>query len=119
MSRIHDAVVIGGGFYGCSLALYLAQRGYRVIVVEQEPQLLQRASYSNQARVHNGYHYPRSFMTAMRSVVNFPRFLSDFGECIHNSFEKLYAIAAIGSKVNAYQFEQFCRNIGSPIRPAA
>lgn len=71
-----DAVVIGGGFYGCAIAVFLArQRNWRVCLVEQEKALMTRASYNNQARVHNGYHYPRSFVTAYRSRINLPRFL--------------------------------------------
>ena len=69
-----DAVVIGGGFYGTAIASYLVRtRGLRrVLLVEREPVLLSRASFHNQARVHNGYHYPRSFTTAYRSRVNLP-----------------------------------------------
>lgn len=113
-----DAVVIGGGFYGCITALHLHQNGYSVAIVERDSDLLLRASYANQARIHNGYHYPRSFMTAWRSLTNFPRFVADFSTCIDNSFEKIYAIARRNSRVNAYQFRQFCGNIGAPIRPA-
>jgi hypothetical protein len=72
-----DAVVIGGGFYGCNLARFLSNRWQRVVVVEKEPELLTRASYVNQARIHSGYHYPRSFLTALRSFFNFPRFVKD------------------------------------------
>lgn len=63
-----DAVIIGGGFYGSAIAIYLAKtRGLRrVILLEREPELLLRTSYNNQARVHNGYHYPRSFTTSFR-----------------------------------------------------
>ena len=62
-----DAVIIGGGFYGSSIAIYLAkQRGFkRITLIEREAELLSRASYNNQARVHNGYHYPRSFLKLM------------------------------------------------------
>lgn len=69
-----DAVIIGGGFYGAAIAVYLVKnRGMRkVILLERESSLLSRASYNNQARIHNGYHYPRSFTTAFRSRVNFP-----------------------------------------------
>lgn len=113
-----DAVIIGGGFYGCITALYLKQLGYDVVIIEREADLLTRASYANQARVHNGYHYPRSFMTAWRSLTNFPRFVLDFAGCVDDSFEKVYAIARRNSKVSAYQFKQFCHNIGAPIRQA-
>ena len=77
---MYDAAVIGGGFYGAAIAIYLvARRGLSAVcLVEREPDLLMRASYNNQARVHNGYHYPRSFTTAYRSRVNLPRFARDF-----------------------------------------
>lgn len=114
----YDAVVVGGGFYGCSLALTLAQRFSKILIVEREPELLTRASYANQARVHNGYHYPRSLLTAGRSAVNYPRFLRDFESCTDGSFLKVYAIARGTSKVTAYQFQQFCARVGIPARPA-
>ena len=116
---IWDAVIIGGGFYGCALAVFLRQHGHQVMILEEGVDLMTRASYVNQARIHNGYHYPRSFITAWRSLVNFPRFVLDFRESVDNSFEKIYAIARRGSKVNAFQFRQFCQNIGAPIRPAS
>ena len=60
----YDYVVIGGGFYGCCLALYLRSISARVLVVEAGPRLMDRASRVNQARVHTGFHYPRSAATA-------------------------------------------------------
>ncbi|MDY6939773.1 MAG: FAD-dependent oxidoreductase [Cyanobacteriota bacterium] len=114
----YDAVAIGGGFFGCKMALYLKEKLDRVLIIEREADLLQRASYTNQARVHNGYHYPRSLLTALRSSVNFPRFVSDYRECIDRTFDKYYAIAKVFSKVNAAQFQTFCQRIGIPLEPA-
>lgn len=111
-------VIIGGGFYGCSIAVYLASQGADVVLLEQASDLLTRASYHNQARLHGGYHYPRSFSTAYRSRLNFMRFLRDFRPAIVDQFTKLYAIARNGSKVSAHQFEFFCRSIEAPLRPA-
>ena len=59
-----DAVVIGGGFYGLYLAEFLAVRLPPGAAVRAGRGLMRRASYANQARVHNGYHYPRSVLTA-------------------------------------------------------
>ena len=117
---VHDAVIIGGGFYGAAIAVYLKkQRGFRrVLLIEQDDSLLSRASYNNQARVHNGYHYPRSFTTAYRSRVNMPRFLRDWPDAVPKDFVKLYAIARRNSKVTARQFDRFCRQIGARIEPA-
>lgn len=113
----HDAVIIGGGFYGAAIATYLAQQRKfsRVVLVEQCDALLQRASYNNQARVHNGYHYPRSFTTAFRSRINLPRFVQDYPKAVRQDFTKLYAIARRNSKVTARQFERFSREIGARI----
>lgn len=115
-----DAIIIGGGFYGAAVATYLVtQRGFkRVLLLEQESALMTRASYNNQARVHNGYHYPRSFTTAYRSRVNLPRFVKDWPQVVRQDFTKLYAIARRNSKVTAKQFERFCHEIGAAIRPA-
>jgi glycine/D-amino acid oxidase-like deaminating enzyme len=115
-----DAVVVGGGFYGSVIATYLAKvRGLeRVVLLEREEKLLQRASLNNQARVHNGYHYPRSYVTAFRSRINFPQFVADWPSSVYRRFTKLYAIARRGSKVNAAQFARFCRAIGADLAPA-
>jgi glycine/D-amino acid oxidase-like deaminating enzyme len=112
-----DTAVIGGGFFGCMLASELAGSGQRVILLEREADLLQRASYRNQARVHHGYHYPRSVLTALRSRFNFPRFVQDFSDCVVSDFTKLYAVARHRSKVSARQFRTFMEQIGAPIAP--
>lgn len=114
-ARAHrwDAVVIGGGFYGCALALALQERRLRVLLIEQADGLLQRASFTNQARIHNGYHYPRAMLTALRSRVNLPRFTADFPAAVDASFTKLYAIARYQSRVSAGQFQRFCAGIGA------
>jgi glycine/D-amino acid oxidase-like deaminating enzyme len=117
---IYDAIVIGGGFYGSAMAVYLAKhRGFRnILLIEREAGLLTRASYNNQARVHNGYHYPRSFTTAFRSRVNLPKFVRDWPAAIQKDFTKLYAIARRNSKVTARQFRRFCQEIGAKLEPA-
>jgi glycine/D-amino acid oxidase-like deaminating enzyme len=114
-----DAVVVGGGFFGASLAHHLArERGLSVVLFEQEPALMRRASHANQARVHQGYHYPRSLLTALRCRINFPRFVGEFGDCIDDRFEKTYAVARTFSNVTADQFRTFCERIGAPLAPA-
>ena len=117
----YDAIVIGGGFYGAAIAVYLkGKRGFEnVLLVEREQDLLQRASYNNQARVHNGYHYPRSFTTAYRSQVNLPRFVQDYPHAIKRDFTKLYAIPRRNSKVTAKQFRRFCHGIGAKLELAS
>lgn len=118
MTEAVDALILGGGFYGLYLAEFLAAHLGRVMLCEREAQLMRRASYANQARVHNGYHYPRSVLTALRSRVNFPRFVSEFHPAIDDTFEKVYAVARRSSKVTAEQFFNSMKRIGAPIQPA-
>ncbi len=121
MNGVFDYLIIGGGFYGLSIALFLRDelKIDNILVIEKESEMLTHASYVNQARVHNGYHYPRSVLTAFRSAVNFPRFCSDYDEAIVNDFDKYYGIARILSKVNAGQFENFVKKIGSDIEDSS
>lgn len=115
----YDAIVIGGGFYGCFLGLHLrSELGQHVAIVEAGPELLSRASYANQARVHNGYHYPRSLLTGYRSRVNFERFLHDFRDSVQGDLESYYAIARSFSNVTARQFQLFCERIGAEAEDA-
>ncbi len=115
----YDTIVVGGGFYGCVLAQHLRHAlGQRTLLVEASTKLLARASYVNQARVHHGYHYPRSLLTGYRSRVNFERFLGDYRDCIDDRFTSYYAIGRLFSKVTATQFKLFCQRIGAPIDTA-
>jgi glycine/D-amino acid oxidase-like deaminating enzyme len=86
--------------------------------MERAGQLFTRASANNQARVHNGYHYPRSFTTAYRSRVNLPRFVADYPDAMVRDFTKLYAIARRNSNVTAAHFQRFCGQIGASLQPA-
>ena len=119
-TNMQDAVIIGGGFYGSAIAIYLAkQRGLkRILLLERESRLLARASYNNQARVHNGYHYPRSYTTAYRSRVNLLKFMRDWPDAVEKDFTKLYAIARRNSRTTARLFKRFCQEIGARILPA-
>lgn len=82
-------IVIGGGFYGLYIAEYYSMKGYVVDLFEKEDDYMQRASLKNQARVHNGYHYPRSTLTALRSRVSYPRFKEEFKETIYSNFKNI------------------------------
>jgi glycine/D-amino acid oxidase-like deaminating enzyme len=113
-----DAVVVGGGFYGCCIAVELARHLKRVVLFEAAEDLLTRASRVNQARLHNGYHYPRSFLTAARSHGNFDRFRALFPDSVAAGWTHLYALARHDSKVGRRHFERLFATIGAPLRPA-
>ena len=104
-----DKIIIGAGLYGLYAAKACGERGERVLVLEWEAAPFKRATYINQARVHMGYHYPRSYATAIKSAHYFNRFVRDYDFCIHSEFEQVYATSGSFSWTNREQFVQFCR----------
>ena len=77
----YDRIIIGAGLYGLYSALFCAKNKEKVLVLERDNEAFSRATYINQARVHMGYHYPRSLSTALKSAHYFERFCNDFGFC--------------------------------------
>ncbi len=94
MRNDDDAVVLGGGFYRTVVL--------RVLLVEAGDEIFGRASRVNQARIQAGFHYPRSFKTAMRSRARRQRSTRDFKDAVGDDFEMLHAIAARSSACSAW-----------------
>jgi len=113
-----DFLIVGGGFYGACLALFLRSLTPRVTLVEADGGLLQQASRINQARIHTGFHYPRSSLTAVKSLMLHKRFMRDFSQAVVDDFEMLYAIARRRSKVSAKRFHASFSAMGAPIARA-
>ena len=109
-----DKIMIGAGLYGLYSALFCGEKGQRVLVLECDPTPFRRATYINQARVHQGYHYPRSISTAMKSAGYFERFNRDYDFCINREFQKVYATSSQYSWSDGNQFKSFCKAAGIP-----
>lgn len=118
-SSDYEYLVIGGGFYGCCLALYLRSISRNILLLEKGQRLLDRASRVNQARVHTGFHYPRSAITAVKSLHLQRQFVEKFPEAIYRDFQMLYAISRKYSKVSAHRFERMFVGMGAPITRAS
>lgn len=112
MDKRYDRIIIGAGLYGLYAARFCGMRGEKVLVLEYDKAPFERATYINQARVHMGYHYPRSLTTAVKSAGYFKRFVEDFGFCIHDRFDQVYATSEQFSWTNAKQFMDFCKAAG-------
>lgn len=106
----YDKIIIGAGIYGLYAALYCGKKGEKVLVLEKEKKAFDRATYINQARVHMGYHYPRSYSTAIKSANYFERFNDDYGFSILSEFDQVYATSTNFSWTNASEFKKFCKN---------
>ncbi len=103
----YDKIIIGAGLYGLYAANFSADKGENVIVLEFDDEAVSRATYVNQARVHNGYHYPRSYSTAIKSAKYFQRFNDDFPFSVNSKFRKIYATSSKYSWTSAEQFIKF------------
>lgn len=114
-------IILGAGLYGLYAAKKIAgnikeNKGNgpdeTILVLESDPSPFCRATYINQARVHKGYHYPRSYSTAIKSAHYFKRFMEDYAFCVLTKFDQIYATSSHFSWTNADQFRQFCKNAG-------
>lgn len=105
----YDRIILGAGLYGLYAALKCAQNKENVIVLEHDDAAFKRATYINQARVHMGYHYPRSYSTAIKSAGYFDRFNKDYSFCILTKFDQVYATSSNFSWSDASEFKKFCK----------
>ena len=112
-----DRLIIGAGLYGLYSALYCARKGQSVTVLEIDDAPFSRATYVNQARLHMGYHYPRSLSTAMKSAGYFRRFAEDYAFCVFSEFQQVYATSRRFSWTDAPEFYKFCKDAGIPCEP--
>lgn len=114
MAEQYDKIIFGAGIYGLYSALVCSKKSQRILVLERDSNAFMRATYINQARVHMGYHYPRSKMTALKSAHYFQRFCEDFGFCIKKNFKQIYATSKVLSWTNAEAFQKFCDDSNIP-----
>lgn len=115
----YDKIIIGAGLYGLYAALHCGRKGQKVLILEYDEKPFMRATYINQARVHMGYHYPRSLSTALKSAGYYRRFHEDYGFCILDKFKQIYATSGQFSWTNGQQFKDFCKAAGIMCREEA
>jgi hypothetical protein len=84
--------IIGGGWYGCHIALSFRALGFNVTVFEQHHRLLHLASGNNQFRLHLGFHYPRHYLTRRQSRDGFSRFVERYPALSRPVGKNIYAV---------------------------
>ena len=100
--------VIGGGVFGCTIASNLSKEGINVDLFEKNSSIISQASYTNQYRIHRGYHYPRSKETALQSKIGSKTFQKNYPEIILNGeIEHYYGISSKDSLTNRNQYLKF------------
>ena len=100
--------IIGAGIFGCAIGYELSRVGHHVTIIEQDGDIMQRASKANHNRLHLGYHYPRSVETAEQSLDGLVSFLTNYKDAIVSHFPNYYMIAREGSNVTSAEYIKFC-----------
>lgn len=113
---VYDYIIIGAGIYGLYSADILSDKynNAKILIIEKDNEGFSRASYVNQARLHNGYHYPRSLHTAIKCSHYFDRFIKDFPFSIVSDYTKIYAVSSKFGMATPDNFEYFCDNANIP-----
>jgi len=87
-------LILGAGWYGCHLALYLKEKGHKIKIYEKSNKIFNGSSGKNQFRLHQGYHYPRSLKTIEEIKKNFIKFKKRYKEFITYPKTNIYCIAS-------------------------
>jgi hypothetical protein len=97
--------IIGAGFFGLHIAAQIRRRfrSAHIEIFEMESEALGGAATNNQCRLHLGFHYPRSGYTIYQSVMGFDRYVAEYGECVVDIGDNLYAVRSDGL-VNPQQY---------------
>ena len=109
------ALVVGGGIFGTTSAVALANNGYNVELHEELEDVMMSASDINQYRLHKGYHYPRSKETAQECLKGLYTFKRKYERSVVNGdIEHYYAIASEDSKVSEFEYLAFLDDLELP-----
>ena len=100
--------MIGAGFYGSYIALKLADKGHKVILIDPEDNT-QSATLHCQARLHSGMFYVRSLADLKSCARNFTKFFKIFKPFIYSEFKSYYLIDK-NSKVDFDSYKQICKD---------
>lgn len=103
--------IIGAGIFGCAIGYELSRAGHYVTIIEQDSDIMQRASKVNHNRLHLGYHYPRSVETAKQSLDGLISFFTNYREAILSHFPNYYMIAKNNSHITAEEYINFCKEV--------
>lgn len=101
--------IIGAGFYGSYIALTLANKGHKIILIDPEDKA--SATLHCQARLHSGMFYVRNIKDLVSCARNFTKFFKIFKPYIYSEFKSYYLIDK-NSKVDFDSYKKICKENG-------
>lgn len=106
--------ILGGGWYGAHLSSVLVHE-HDVELHEIREDFFMGASGSNPARLHLGFHYPRSALTRAHCLAHNSSFMAVYGPLTEPVFTNIYAVAAEDSNVDYGTYLAAMRQSGVPL----
>lgn len=105
--------IIGGGWYGCHIALSLSKQGYTIILFEKNPTIFSEISGKFGVRLHVGPHYPRSPATRKSCREGFKEFCEKYPQLLNHHEFSIYGLGKLDEdnqppKVTQEQFREVC-----------
>ncbi|MCY6381922.1 NAD(P)/FAD-dependent oxidoreductase [Hoeflea prorocentri] len=76
LSDVYDVVIVGGGVVGCAIARRMTLEGWRVVLTEKAPDILDGASKGNSAILHTGFDAPPGSLEARCIAEGYDEFRS-------------------------------------------
>lgn len=104
--------IVGGGWYGCHIALSLLALGFEVRLFEQHGRLLHEASGNNQFRLHLGFHYARHHGTRVQSRDGYTRFMERYAMLSREIAENIYAVPREDSLIDWQTYKLIMSSTG-------
>jgi FAD dependent oxidoreductase len=109
--------VVGGGVFGCTIAVDLARAGAAVDLFEARHDILDGATGRCQARLHSGFHYPRCDVTAAAARDGAVEFAARYRRAVERVRRHFYVVAD-GGKTTPDEYLAFCDRLGLPYEVA-
>ncbi|MFC3909069.1 FAD-dependent oxidoreductase [Legionella dresdenensis] len=106
--------IIGGGWYGCHLALSLAKQGYEVTIFEKNSDIFSELSGNFGVRLHVGPHYPRSEETRKSCLHGQKEFEKTYPDLVVPHESSIYGLGTLDydkkpPKVGVEEFKKVCK----------
>ena len=113
-NKIYPKVlIVGGGIFGTTAAISLANNGYNVELHEELDDIMKCATGINQYRLHKGYHYPRSKQTAIECKKGLKTFKRKYNSSVLNGdIEHFYSISSKDSLITDNDYIKFLEDVG-------
>ncbi len=107
---IKNILIIGAGWYGCHIGMYLKRLGHKITIFEKNNDIFTGSSGYNQFRLHTGFHYPRSSDTIEETKKNYYRFKMEYKNFINFPKNNIYCIAKRKSLIDSKSYETLMRS---------